>query len=518
MQDGEIDVWPTSGWRELFRFGDAKILATMTMIGGCHCRRRIGTRALLLLLLQPLNNTVLTFVMPARQLHHRRVQPEPNFSTLSSRGSQQAKLGAKLANDESAAEAATGGTASIPNLSVSLVKSIVGSGVLALPAGVATLGDSPSVKVIVPAIILILIIGAINAYFFSLIGRVCDKTGATGYREAWEWSMGPDTSQYVAVAVASKTFLTCLAFSIIIADSFQSLAVAGGLEDATRTQALGVVTIFGLLPLCLLRDLSSLAPFSFLGLIGMGFTTCVMVLRLFDGSYDLGSDSLLLKQVSTELQPSFGFNGPSLSGIVLCATLATAFVAHYNAPRFHAELQDNTVERFNIVVGLAFFISAVVFSIVAVVGFLTFGSASSGLILNNYSPYDPLVTASRAAVALSIVFTYPLVFLGFRDGVLDVMKVQERGDNLVTIVSVALLAAVTLAAANVTDLAIVLSVGGGTFSTAVASVFPALMFRATVKDSTESSDELDATLALVLMWICIGLGLAGVSIAIQNAI
>jgi amino acid permease len=294
------------------------------------------------------------------------------------------------------------------------------------------------------------------------------------------------------------------------------LAVAAGLENLTRSEVLGVVTLFVLLPLCLQKNLSSLAVFSFLGLVGMGFTTSVMVLRYLDGSYSSIDDvGEYLSQVPANLQPSFGDSGPLASGVVLACTLATAFVAHYNAPRFHAELADNTVKRFNTVVGFAYAISAIVFAAVAISGFLTFGQHGSGFILNNYSPYDPLVTASRAAVALSIVFTYPLAFVGFRDGVMDVLRVQDRSDDLVTAVSVVLLLLVTVAAANVTDLALVLSVGGGTFSTAVASIFPAIMFRATIKDG--ESDKVDATVALVFMWISIAIGVTGVSIAVQNA-
>lgn len=457
--------------------------------------------------------------MAPRQLHHRRF-----IQSSSNSPRRQFVVGAQLlAHDDDNEETNVndgGGTASIANLTTSLVKSIVGSGVLALPAGVATLGDSPSAKIVVPAILLIIVIGMINAYFFSLMGRACHKTGATGYREAWELTMGEETSQWVAIAVAFKTALTCLAFSIIIADSFQSLAIVVGLEHITRTEALGAVTLCALLPLCLLRDLTSLAPFSLLGLAGMTFTTGVMLIRYLDGSYAVDTGRFL-SQVSMDLQPSFGDSGPLLSGIVLACTLATAFVAHYNAPRFHAELRDNTVERFNTVVAFAFLISALVFGIVAVTGYLTFGSASAGLVLNNYSSFDPLVTASRAAVASSIVFTYPLAFVGFRDGVLDVLQIQERTEQVVTVVSIGLLLTVTIVAANVTDLALVLSIGGGTFSTAVASVFPALMFRATVKkdsSSDDSSEELDATVALICMWLCIGIGATGVTIAIQNAI
>ena len=52
-----------------------------------------------------------------------------------------------------------------------------------------------------------------------------------------------------------------------------------------------------------------------------------------------------------------------------------------------------------------FVVSLDVVCVVAAVGFLTFGSASNGLILNNYSNKDNLMSLSRVAVALSIVFS-----------------------------------------------------------------------------------------------------------------
>jgi len=172
--------------------------------------------------------------------------------------------------------------------------------------------------------------------------------------------------------------------------------------------------------------------------------------------------------------------------------------------------------------------------VVAVAGFLTFGTGSDGFILNNYSPYDPLIAASRGAIATSLVFTYPLPFVGFRDGVLDVVDVpeQDRTDGLVAAVTVALLAIVTAGAWLIRDLALVLSVGGGTFSTAVTAVFPTFMIRSIAFKDGQSNDvddsisttgggglslQSEAALAQVLMWVCVGLGATGVFLALERA-
>jgi amino acid permease len=172
-------------------------------------------------------------------------------------------------------------------------------------------------------------------------------------------------------------------------------------------------------------------------------------------------------------------------------------------------------------------ISGLAFLVVASAGFLTFGLSSSGFILNNYSPLDPLITSSRVALALSIALTYPLPFFGLRDGVLDVLQVpqEDRTDIFTRLLSVGLLLGVTIGAYFVKDLALVLSVGGGTFSTAISSVFPTLMFRAAVKQLDPSNDLVknehssnDLNLALVLMTLSVLIGVSGVCIAIMRAV
>lgn len=97
-----------------------------------------------------------------------------------------------MASEEAAAASTGTGTATIPNEIFNLVKSIVGAGVLSLPAGIAAFGNAPSA--VLPAVALICMIGGFSAYGFSLIGRVCSYTGGQSYRGAWSESVGDETS------------------------------------------------------------------------------------------------------------------------------------------------------------------------------------------------------------------------------------------------------------------------------------------------------------------------------------
>jgi amino acid permease len=298
-----------------------------------------------------------------------------------------------------------GGTASMSNEIFNLIKNIVGAGVLSLPAGVAAFGNAPSAML--PAAFMIAAIGGISGYCFSLIGRVCAMTGAKTYREAWGKTVGESTSIVPASCVTFKTLCAILAYSMILADTFAAL-LGPFVSGITRTKALWGVTGTVLLPLCLLKDLSSLAPFSLLGIIGMVYTGMAMTVRYVGGGYKFPVGEFL-GGVSQNMQPSFGNIGArgvlNPKSFILICMLSTAYMSHFNAPKFYVELKDNTIKRYNTVVGTSFAASIAIFIAITSMGFLTFGANSSGLILNNYSLGDKVMGFSRIAVAVSIVFS-----------------------------------------------------------------------------------------------------------------
>jgi hypothetical protein len=105
-----------------------------------------------------------------------------------------------------AADASQGdGTATIPNEVFNLVKSIVGAGVLSLPYGIAAFGNAPSA--LLPGCALIAVLGAISAYTFGLIGRVCQNTNTDSYADAWDATVGKSTSALIAFSCFFDCFM-----------------------------------------------------------------------------------------------------------------------------------------------------------------------------------------------------------------------------------------------------------------------------------------------------------------------
>jgi len=94
----------------------------------------------------------------------------------------------------------------------------------------------------------------------------------------------------------------------------------------------------------------------------------------------------------------------SPKALILACMLSNAYIAHFNAPKFLKELKNNTMARFHQVIGWSFGASILLYAGIAALGFLTFGVASNGLILNNYSNKDTLMSVARIAVAISVTF------------------------------------------------------------------------------------------------------------------
>lgn len=140
------------------------------------------------------------------------------------------------------------------------------------------------------------------------------------------------------------------------------------------------------LPACLqlLRDLSSLAIGSVIGNLGTLYTMLFMCLRWLDGSYITGGKyataiAAFARPKFTPISATRPLLNPAI--FVLISMLASAFLAHYNAPKFYKELQapadgSSKAPVFNLVCAIGFGGAALLMGTVMAAGFLTFGQAS----------------------------------------------------------------------------------------------------------------------------------------------
>lgn len=195
---------------------------------------------------------------------------------------------------------------------------------LSLPYGVAAFGNNPSA--LVPAIGLIGLMGILSGYTFGLIGRVCQNTNTMSYSDAWDATVGKKFSPLIAFSCFIDCFAGNLSYSMILADTLMNLMASMGVV-VTRTQSLLGVTSVVLLPLCLMKNLASLAPFSLVGIGGMLYTTLAMGMRWWTKAYAAGG-KFYDSQLTT---PIFGAKGASsalsFNALILTCMLSNAYIA-----------------------------------------------------------------------------------------------------------------------------------------------------------------------------------------------
>lgn len=331
--------------------------------------------------------------------------------------------------------------------------------------------------------------------------------------------MGSKGALAISWSNALKAAMANLAYSTILSQTFSSLSETVGFP-ISRIQALFLITIVALLPLCLLKNLSVLAPFSALGTLGIVLTAASMIIRFVDGSYQEGGQ--YFDDIPEHWRPYFGTDNRPFSPATLpfVCMLFEAYIMHYNSPRFYVELENATIPRFQRVCEISFGFSAICYMAIASVGFLTFGGNCDGYILNNYSPHDPFATVCRLCIALSTLLTFPIVFMGFRDGILDVMEFPTERQTVtnINLLTVILLTIITLTATVVTDLGMINAIGGGTLATAIVFVFPALMYRQAVKQlgtQAKPGQHTEVVIDMALMGFGITLGVTGVIVSIK---
>jgi len=329
--------------------------------------------------------------------------------------------------------------------------------------------------------------GALTAYTYTLIGRCCELTGTDTLREAWAKALGKRSAWMVSLVVLVNVGVGCLTFSMVLADDMSLLFLGIGAPAplATRSGALVAVTVCVLLPLCFLESCDALKYTSFAGSCGSLYTVAAMAVRLLQGAYAPGGELRLL--IPPHSRPSLSVNGGSFWSIrtlVLVSDLVGTFNGHYNAPKLYRELERRSLPRFSLATGLGFAGAATIGMWAMVCGFLTFGGASAGLILNNYAATDSLVAVARMGITFAMICTYPLEFGCLRESVLEAARepgAAPPSGELMRCTTLSLLALITGTALVLKDFGVVVAVEGAVISSSLVFVVPALIFLGATK-------------------------------------
>lgn len=449
--------------------------------------------------------------------------------------------------------------ASVASSTMNLIKTILGTGVLALPAGVAAVSNMPIA--LVPTSILMFVLGVLSAYTFQVYGRLTHETQAESMGEIWEKTVGKKSSWVISAGTFAFCFGCALVYALVIGDFMSALAMSLGSAVpaifAHRQFWILSVTLSTLVPLSNLKSLTALAPVSVLGTFGTLLTTIFMAIRcpaVVAGSpYSVapGAVGKFAAAAAPSLAPKFGTfsNIVSPAALIIASMATTAYLGHFNAPAFYhgfkqtkseetvalvdpgadATNNEKAMKNYGKMTVLGFAGCTLMNIIIMSLGFLTFGGNSGGVILNNYSTADKGAVISRLLMTISVIGGYPFMVGGCKAGFMQIYKnlKQETADAYEKVekgVANAVITVATSLALLLSDAGLVVGLVGALMGSSIIYVFPSLMFLAHTGKQMQAGGSVSRKLKLerfasrFLTTFGIASGLIGAAVCVVNSI
>jgi low temperature requirement protein LtrA len=96
------------------------------------------------------------------------------------------------------------------------------------------------------------------------------------------------------------------------------------------------------------------------------------------------------------------------------------------------------------------------------------------------------------------------------------VPLEQRSSGVMNLVTVTLLSVITFMACQLTDVSFVLAFGGATLGNALTYVYPALMYRAVVRQQKRTGEEFGVKVAMGSAGLGIVMGMVGAAMALKS--
>lgn len=371
-----------------------------------------------------------------------------------------------------------------------LTKGIVGTGWLALPASISTIASAGLGEGALPlALCLLAAVGAAAAYSYRAVAGCAAETQADTFAAVFE-RRGAGSASLAASVVAANCLGGCVSLAMLLGDASVGLLAHAGLAAPPELQlparglCIAAVTLGALRPVCQSLDLKAMQWTSVLGVAATALTALVMAARWLDGSYTSpGAAFATSAAVAAAPEPAADVDIVR-AVLVFLSLLTNSFIAHQSAPRLRRTVDEDSrgtpeakAAAFDVVVGAGFGTSALLYCAIAGFGYLTFGAACAGNILDSYAASDPLAMVASAGLAACAFCSFPQMLLGLRDSLRSLSEPGSHGSDSEDgyLSPSALLFVVAVLASVFTDLTSVMAAQGAVLGVLIVFLLPALM-------------------------------------------
>jgi len=387
-----------------------------------------------------------------------------------------------------------------------LSTTIVGAGIMALPASIKMLG-------LIPGLLMIIFVALLTEASIDMLVRCSHQGKITSYG----WLMGEAYGQWGRIALQASVVINNLGvmivYMIIIGDVLSGTTSDGihhrGILEGwfgahlwnSRAIVLLVTTLLVFAPLVSFKRLDSLSYTSALSValavIFVVITAGIAILKLVDGT-------IAMPKLFPELE--------DLSSIWKLFTavpvLVTAYICHYNVHSIDNELEDKTQTKPIVRTSLA--LCSSVYIATSFFAYLLFGDGTLDDVLANFDsdlgiPFSSVFNdVVRVSYAAHVMLVFPIVFFALRlnlDGLLFPTSRHISHDNKrFAAITVSLLVVIYTAAIFIPSIWDAFQFTGATAAVLIGFIFPAMVI---LRDPYGIATKRDKILAVTMIVLAV---------------
>ncbi|XP_047983461.1 amino acid transporter AVT6A-like [Salvia hispanica] len=369
-------------------------------------------------------------------------------------------------------------TGAVFNLSTT----IIGAGIMALPATMKVLG-------LILGIVAIVFVGVLTELAIGMLLRFSKAGAVSSYGAVMGDAFGAIGRKALQVCVVINNIGVLVVYMIILGDVVSGSTSSGihhpglmeswfGQEWWTARFFVLVVTTLGVFtPLAFLKRIDSLRHTSavavFLAVVFLVITAGIAIAKFIQGSMMWPR---LLPDIS-------GFNS-IWTLFTVVPVLVTAYVCHFNVHSIENELEDPSLIK--PVVRTSLLLCSVIYVMTSFFGFLLFGDATLDDVLSNFDtdlgiPFSSqLNDAVRVSYALHLMLVFPVIFYPLRlnlDGLFfSSSSIPLTADNMrFTSLTIALMSVIFLGANFIPSIWDAFQFTGATTAVCIGFIFPAII-------------------------------------------
>ncbi|TXG52572.1 hypothetical protein EZV62_021741 [Acer yangbiense] len=398
-----------------------------------------------------------------------------------------------------------------------LSTTIVGAGIMALPATVKQLG-------LVPGLIMIVLVGWLTESSIDMIIRFSRASKSTTYGGVVADAFGGSGRTLLLLCIVVNNLGMLVVYMIIIGDVLSGTWLGGEHHSGVteewfgqhwwtgRSTLLLMTTLFVFAPLVSLKRVDSLRYTSALSvglaIVFVVITAGIAIVKWIDGGI-----------VMPHLFPKIVDQASFWKLFTTIPILVTAYICHHNVHPIENELKDST--QMKPIVRASLTLCSTVYIATSFFGLLLFGDNTLDDVLANFDgelgiPYSSLLDDMvRMSYGIHLMLVFPIVFFSLRlnlDGLLFPYAIPIAFDNRrFFLVTTALMGFIFMGANFVPSIWDAFQFTGATAAVSVGFIFPAAIALRDTHGIATKNDRLTS-------WLMIFLAISSSTVAVCSDI